>query len=74
MNIADIENFLKFRRFARLEDFVRHFRSEQGLVRDRLEQYVLEGKLAKQLVSNCCGEDCDVCDTSFSEMYRLVDI
>lgn len=71
MTISSIKEYLKFRQQAKLEEFVRYFRAEPGSIEKQLEQFVEQGLLKKQSVSNCCGRGCDVCDTSLSEFYEI---
>ncbi len=73
ISIAEISDFLKYRKQATLADFVNHFRNGKDAIEGILEQYVALGLLRKESFSNCCGSGCDVCDTSMSEMYGIID-
>jgi hypothetical protein len=73
MKPADIQNFLKWRQQASLDDFVRNFGPDREQVRAVLEQLVQEGKLRKHYVSNCCNSGCDTCDPTMTEYYEWAD-
>ncbi len=71
MTISEIQDYLKFRRQARLDDFLRHFNDDPTRIEEQLEVYVKRGELREDAVPNCCGSDCEVCDTGVSKVYEL---
>ena len=73
ITLAEISEFLQFRLKATSQDFARHFKSTPAEMELQLEPWVQQNKLSKKLLSNCCESGCEVCDTSMSEYYQLIE-
>ncbi len=73
MNLSDIQNFLKWRQQASLDDFARGFDLDKEQIASILEQLVAEGTMRKHYISNCCNDGCEPCVPPLVEYYEMAE-
>jgi len=73
MNLSEIENFLKWRKQASLDDFVRGFNLDKEQIQPALEQLVADGAMHKHYVSSCCNDGCEPCVPILVEYYEMAE-
>jgi predicted ArsR family transcriptional regulator len=73
MNLSEIQNFLKWRKQASLDDFARGFDLDKEQILPILEQLVADGAMQKQYISTCCNDGCDPCVPFLVEYYEMAE-
>ncbi|MES9858286.1 MAG: FeoC-like transcriptional regulator [Sedimenticola sp.] len=73
MTLSEIKTFLKWRKQASLDDFVRGFDLDRDQIQTILEQLVAEGALHKHYVSSCCNDGCEPCVPTLVEYYEMAE-
>ena len=73
MDLSEIQNFLKWRKQASLDDFARGFNLDKDQTQSTLEQLVADGAMHKHYVSNCCNDGCEPCVPTLVEYYEMAE-
>ena len=73
MNLSEIENFLKWRKQASLDDFARSFNLDKEQIQPTLEQLVTDGAMHKHYASSCCNDGCEPCVPILVEYYEMTE-
>ena len=69
MILSDIKQYLQQRGQASLGDIAIHFDSSPDAVRGMLDIWIRKGKVRKRMANSACGDSCNQCDSSSTEIY-----
>jgi hypothetical protein len=69
ITLSNIKSFLEERGQVCLMEFSEHFDADPGTIRNRLEVWLQEGKVQKEIISRCCNSGCTECDSTLYEYY-----
>lgn len=73
MDLIQIKQYLKERKFAPLQDIAIHFRADVDTVQPMLDIWVRKGKAKKHTGSLGCQKGCCKCDPATIETYEWID-